>query len=314
MKAIRHSSLWRLTFSLILLFLITSFGPSQSLALSSSDLIVVYNLNIQNSKGVAHYYAKKRAVPLSNIVGVRVPTSERMARLDFESELIPPIKTVVERLKADCKKPAILLIYGIPLFVSGSVRGESDRAFVAFAQDKVKEYQDVVLQLISQLDHLVLGNSSQVLAPKSPEKNYETIDVLKMAGESFRGGLRYLIEAKSKEGKHESMLGASSVLIRLVGAASMTKAILEGAGKGEDDYLKFFKNQELLVPDIAGCNRKYSFTVNCHHETRVVKRSFIISPKIVSKIEIFISCPQLYILIDVIIPDVPGHAWVWVCD
>ncbi|MBU4185776.1 MAG: hypothetical protein KKC23_06205, partial [Proteobacteria bacterium] len=57
---------------------------------------------------------------------------------------------------------------------------------------------------------------------------------------------RYLIEAKSKEGEQESILGASSVLIRLVGAASMAKAILEAAGKGKDDYLKFFKNQELL--------------------------------------------------------------------
>ena len=246
MKTIGHSSLWRLIFSLILLFLITSFGPSQSLALSPADLIVVYNLNMQNSKGVAHYYAKKRAVPLSNLIGVRVPTSERMARLDFESELIPPIKKVVERLKSERKKPAILLVYGIPLLVKGSVRGETDRAFVAFAQKKVKEYQEVVIQLISQLDHLVPGNSSQVLTPKSPEKNYETIDVLKMAEKSFKGGLRYLIEAKSKEGEQESMLGASSVLIRLVGAASMAKAILEGTGKGKDDYLKFFRNQELL--------------------------------------------------------------------
>lgn len=246
MKTIGYRSLWRLTFSLILLFLVTSFGPSQSLALSPSDLIVVYNLNMQNSKGVAHYYAKKRAVPLSNLVGVRVPTSERMARLDFENELVSTVKTVVERLKSECKKPAILLVYGIPLLVRGSVREESDRAFVALARDKVTEYQGVVLQLISQLDHLVLGNSPQVLAPESPEKNYETIDVLKMAGESFKGGLRYLIEAKSKEGEQESILGASSVLIRLVGAASMAKAILEAAGKGKDDYLKFFKNQELL--------------------------------------------------------------------
>ena len=231
---------------MILLFLVTSFGPSQSLALSPSDLIVVYNLNMQNSKGVAHYYAKKRAIPLSNLVGVRVPTSERMARLDFENELVSPVKTVVDRLKSECKKPAILLVYGIPLLVRGSVREESDRAFVALARDKVTEYQGVVLQLISQLDHLVLGNSSQVLAPNPPEKNYETMDVLKMAGESFKGGLRYLIEAKSKEGEQESMLGASSVLIRLVGAALMAKAILEGAGKGKDDYLKLFRNQELL--------------------------------------------------------------------
>ena len=122
MKTIGHSSLWRLPFSLTLLFLITSFGPSQSLALAPSDLIVVYNLNMQNSKGVAHYYAKKRAVPLSNLVGVHVPTSEKMARSDFESELVPPIKKVVERLKSERKKPAILLVYGIPLLVKGSVR------------------------------------------------------------------------------------------------------------------------------------------------------------------------------------------------
>jgi len=224
----------------------TSFWPSQSLALSPSDLIVVYNLNMQSSKDVADYYAKKRAVPLSNLVGIRVPKSERMTRLDYDRDLIPPIKTVVDRLRSEGKKPAILLVYGIPLLVRGSVNEKSDRAFVAFAQEKVKEYQNIVHQLIFRLNRLVPGNRPKVLAPDALGKNHATTDVLKMAGESFKSGLRYLIEAKSDETEQASILGVSSVLIRLVGAESMAKAILEGTGKGKDDYLKFFKNQELL--------------------------------------------------------------------
>ena len=69
-------------------------------ALSASDLVIVFNRNLPESREVAAYYAGKRRVPVDNLVGVDVPASEDMSRQDYDEKLVPPVKAVVERLKA----------------------------------------------------------------------------------------------------------------------------------------------------------------------------------------------------------------------
>ena len=84
-------------------------------ALLPTDLIVVYNQNMPESKEVAQYYALKREVPVSNLVGVDVPESENILRADYETNMIPPIRSVVKKRMLIGHDPAILLVYGIPL-------------------------------------------------------------------------------------------------------------------------------------------------------------------------------------------------------
>ncbi len=68
-------------------------------ALTASDLIIVFNRNLPESREVAAYYAGKRRVPADNLVGVEVPTSEDLSRKDYDEKLAPPVKAMVDRLK-----------------------------------------------------------------------------------------------------------------------------------------------------------------------------------------------------------------------
>ncbi len=67
-----------------LAWLILAAVPSGALALSASDLVVVYNRKFPDSQAVATYYAEKRQVPADNLVGVEVSTSEDMSRQEFD--------------------------------------------------------------------------------------------------------------------------------------------------------------------------------------------------------------------------------------
>ncbi len=51
--------------------------PSLALALSPEDLIIVYNKNLPESQNLARYYAKKRQVPLENLLAVNVPVGRK---------------------------------------------------------------------------------------------------------------------------------------------------------------------------------------------------------------------------------------------
>jgi hypothetical protein len=59
-KTIRHTSFGRLTLFLALIFFSLSVVPSEALALSPTDLVIVNNLTVPESEAVASYCAKKR--------------------------------------------------------------------------------------------------------------------------------------------------------------------------------------------------------------------------------------------------------------
>jgi hypothetical protein len=150
--------------ALMLLFFF-SWGAPAVYALAPGDLIIVYNRKLPESKAVAYYYAKKRQVDPANIVAVEVTTAEEMNRKDFDQDLLPPVRHAAERLKARKRTPAVLLVYGIPLRVKGPDGTAADKDFQDLASARAREYQELVLQMLRELDRLLgipgAGDSSK---------------------------------------------------------------------------------------------------------------------------------------------------------
>ncbi|MFB0521002.1 MAG: TIGR03790 family protein [Desulfatiglandales bacterium] len=245
-KTVRYNSFGRLTFFLILMCFSLIIASSVVFALSPGDLVIVFNLNMPESKAVADYYAKRRGVPTTNCVGVDVTVSERMLRSDFERRLIPPVLAVVERLKDEGRDPAILLVYGIPLGVKDPVGIKPDKTFMAFTEGKVREYRDLAVQMIEELDHLIGENGSTAAQPKRLTEPPSPEDVLKMAGDSLHRGMQYLKESQTSEDKKEKLLRVSSLLIRLAGTSPAAKAFVGKMLKEEEKDRGLSQGQELL--------------------------------------------------------------------
>src|SRR5580698_10498883 len=60
------------------------------------EVVVVYNRNLPESKGVADYYARMRQVPEKQIYGFSLPTTETMSRKDFQQLLQVPLAQKLE--------------------------------------------------------------------------------------------------------------------------------------------------------------------------------------------------------------------------
>jgi len=58
---------------------------------TGSTVAVVYNKQMAESKAVADHYAKARAVPASQVIGLDLPTTETMTRKDFIEQLEQPL-------------------------------------------------------------------------------------------------------------------------------------------------------------------------------------------------------------------------------
>jgi hypothetical protein len=205
-KMIRHNLLIP---TILLLFIME---PVLSHALSPSDLIIVYNSNMHESKEVARYYAKKRRVPYTQLLAVDVSTSERMSRNEFESKLIAPVRKKVDQLKEAGAHPAILLVYGIPLAVTDPEGNGADpeKDFEGLLERKAAEYTQLAIQLANDLDRLTGGSISGTRESSEPDKPYTAKEALQKVAESFESGCNSWITCRQtmpvKSGRLESPL------------------------------------------------------------------------------------------------------------
>lgn len=90
------------------LFLIAAAGlalTSQAFA-QGNEVIVVFNSRVPESKAVAEHYARRRAVPANQVVGLPLPTGETMTREQFIEELQKPLRKHLEAEKLFTFGPA----------------------------------------------------------------------------------------------------------------------------------------------------------------------------------------------------------------
>jgi len=64
-----------------------------------SQVVVVYNSRLPESRDLANYYAQKRTVPTDQVIGFSLPTSEQITRHEFESHLQIPLVRKLEKAK-----------------------------------------------------------------------------------------------------------------------------------------------------------------------------------------------------------------------
>jgi uncharacterized protein (TIGR03790 family) len=63
------------------------------------EVVVIYNSNLPESQGLAHFYARKRSVPAAQIIGLPLSTSETISRSEYRHVLQRPLAQQLEELK-----------------------------------------------------------------------------------------------------------------------------------------------------------------------------------------------------------------------
>ncbi len=211
----------------ILVLLVLLSAPSVSLALSARDLVIVFNRNLPESREVAAYYAGKRQVPVDNLVGVEVSASEDMSRQDYDSKLVPPVKAMVDRLKAKGRSPAILLVYGIPLRVGAAPITAAEKELKSLATAKVKEYQAQAVPLVHQLERL----TGTLTSP--PRLTHPTPKFLEKSQESLVRGQEFLSRQPATPATEATRAEITSLLIKLGGTSPEARALMAGMTRGK---------------------------------------------------------------------------------
>jgi uncharacterized protein (TIGR03790 family) len=227
----------------IILFLLAAslWPPAAALALAPQDLVVVFNENLPESREVAAHYARHRQVPEAQLLGVAVTTAERMSREEFDRQLAPPVRREVERLKRQGRRPAILLVYGIPLAVNAPGTPEYDRTFQDLAARQLADCRRLVLDLLFKL-RLLAEQEPAEPAPAADLESLPTPELLRQAREIMERAGRLLEPSEPPALEPLERLKISSLLLRLTGTSAAAAGL---AARGRQDRQKL-QEQELL--------------------------------------------------------------------
>ena len=229
---------------LFLMLLALLAAPHRALALAAADLVVVFNVNVPGSKTVADYYADKRQVPRDNLVGVLVTAGEDMSRQDYDQKLVPPVRARVEKLKAQGKNPAILLVYGIPLRVGGVAATKDDAQFRELAAAKENECQQEVMRLVKRLDRITMTSPPGM--PLSGKLTYPPRELLVLALKSYHRGLDYLKKSPATPKETEAREEVMSLLTKLGGISPEAQALLARMARSQGHDRQALQRQELM--------------------------------------------------------------------
>ena len=85
----------KVLFFLCLLGLIPAATPVRGEG-RGDEVIVVYNRRVAESKGVAEHYAFQRRVPAGQVLGLDLPATETMSRVEFRDQLQKPLLKALE--------------------------------------------------------------------------------------------------------------------------------------------------------------------------------------------------------------------------
>ena len=92
--------------------------PKQEPTVESSRVLVVCNINSSDSIKLTEYYARKRKIPVENIVQIQTPTIEEVVKSIYEKDIERPIRKALRDSKN--RIDYIVLTKGVPFRVENS--------------------------------------------------------------------------------------------------------------------------------------------------------------------------------------------------
>jgi uncharacterized protein (TIGR03790 family) len=78
-------------FPIILALAVTAGGGALPAAEPGDAVVVIYNAQVPESKGVADHYAARRHVPENQIIGLKLPATDTMTRGEYRDQLENPL-------------------------------------------------------------------------------------------------------------------------------------------------------------------------------------------------------------------------------
>ena len=84
-------------------------------ALSPEEVLVVANINVDESVDLAAYYAEKRGIPEENVLLIRTAAGYGVSRESYDKHILTPIREFLIQRTSPTPIRCICLMWGVPV-------------------------------------------------------------------------------------------------------------------------------------------------------------------------------------------------------
>jgi uncharacterized protein (TIGR03790 family) len=125
-------------------------------ALEPDEILVIANKDSTESRRIAQYYCRKRAVPDKNILALSLDTNlnDTISRNDYEKRLAEPIRKRLLASEFPGKFRCLLMTYGVPFKVEG-------RGPLKNQQNKLRELKELIKQEQKKIEQIKQNDSTE---------------------------------------------------------------------------------------------------------------------------------------------------------
>jgi uncharacterized protein (TIGR03790 family) len=117
--------------------------------LTPDETVVLVNRNAWHSIDLGQFYMKKRKIPQENILRLWTTDNESVSRIDYERQIVTPVKEFIEERNDQGKETSCLVImYGMPLKISSPELTHEEKKELATLKTKKRSLQNS-LELIA---------------------------------------------------------------------------------------------------------------------------------------------------------------------
>ncbi len=126
-------------------------------ALTSDQLLLVYNRNSEPSRELAEYYAAQRSVPSAQLLGLDLPATERIPREDYDRLVLAPVRAFLWEHQLARQIRCLVTFYDVPLAVGPRVQSPAERERIAWMETQHEDGIRELDQLMRELQILAEG-------------------------------------------------------------------------------------------------------------------------------------------------------------
>ena len=119
--------------------------------LEPDEVLVVANKKAARSVGLARHYMQEREIPEGNLLQIWVDDKERCSRSAYEQKIAVPVRRFLTEKEQGREIRCLLLMYGVPLKVSGPGPSRQEREK---QKELVRQLEEIEAQFKEQVSNI----------------------------------------------------------------------------------------------------------------------------------------------------------------
>ena len=206
--------------------LLIILSPFSAMAFVALDQVAVL-ANSQNPESLklATYYMRRRGIPESNRVDLKLPTTDTISREVFENEVLKPVRQELRQHELSRRIKVLVTTFGMPLRVERPKVASQEKEWIHDAQG----WMQAAWNLLQEQEQIAM--KQQVNLSPSPQSAHDSINSFQGSGQSLTRsqiqawatefqrmlqGVRHEIERKPEGEGRKVLLASHEKIIRQV--------------------------------------------------------------------------------------------------